>query len=531
MSDSRHMAGSVYRSPVLAVGVLLVSSVIGLVAEDSWPMWRRDSKGGTVPGEPTLQDPQITQASRLWISEDDLPPGRRGGGDDGRDRDGLANMERPLTGGYGSPVAAAGMVFQYHYRPSGTVYDGPRARGLGMSQEELRAQQPEMTGNIVRGHERWLVSATDRITAIDMETGKTVWRTDLTDEGLNFGFFGKGGGGLTPAYHDGMIMSYASSAQVFGLDAASGEIRWTYNLVPRYEQHRAYRKEALEGNHFAARFNRGMLTGLVAADGLVIVNDQRWHRVQLQSGTTNHYDTFNSYVALDVKTGEPRWEAPEVGDTGSNPKIVNIAGKNYVLAVSRLRLTLLDLASGRQIWQSDVGHDSPTCAFNLGVSDQYVVMAARQQGVDGRYLKGYRIDLEGLHELWSWGRIREFRSNALIVNDIGYMTVNEQLRAFDPQTGTVLAEVPVGDIRPAGGNPFVVYYGGWLFLRARGYGEDGLDGLYVMNADPEKMAGTKRFYQADLAQPYYCLIIPAFANGTIFFRTDLSNKMEAYRLR
>ena len=515
---------------LMITGMLSVTAAHSM-AEDDSPMWRRNTHGGPVAGEPTLVDPQMTEATRLWISEADIPPGRRGSGDDGRHRDGLVDMERPAAGGFGSPIAAAGKVFQYHYRPSGALYDAPRARGLGMSQEELQAQQPEMTGNLVRGHERWLISATDVITAMDAETGKTAWQTDLTDQGLNRAFFGKGGGGLTPAYHDGMLIAMASNAQIFGLDAETGEILWTYEGLWRHQQMVEYRRQAIEGDLFAPRFNRDMLFGLVAADGLVVINDMRWHRVQQRSGTTYHYDTMNSYVALDVRTGEERWTVPEVGSANSTPKLVTIDGKTYVLAVSIFHLTLIDLETGEQIWQSDEGHQSRTCDFNLGVSDQYVVMSARQRGVDGRRFNAYRIGLDGLHKLWTWGPIREWRSNALILGDVGYIHFQGNLRAFNMENGEVLAEVPIGDIRPAGGSPFLTSYGGWIFSRARGYGEEGLDGMFVFRADPSQLAESKRFFQMDTAQPYYCLIFPAFANSTLFMRTDFSNKMEAYRLR
>ena len=569
--------------------LLLVANAVAMAVDES-PMWRRNSQGGPVAGEPVLRDPHITEDTRIWVSEADIPPGRRGSGDDGRGQDGLANMERPLTGGYGSPIAAAGMIFQYHYRPSGTVYDTERARALGLSQEELltlrgmseeertewhearkRSQRPSVddalhgldadadlddllglaaddveeeakaievppTENLVRGHERWLVSATDVITAIDAETGRTVWQTDMTDKGLNFGFFGKGGGGLTPAYHDGMIVSFTSSAQVFGLDAQTGDIRWSYDLVPRHAEHMIYRQAALEGSSMAPRFNRGMLTALTVAEGLVIVNDQRQYRVSVSRGVKSRYglgdrdQDNNSYVALDIHTGAVRWEAPEVGSGGSNPKLVTIDGKKYILGIRGDHLTLLDLQSGEQLWQSSLGHSSPTCAFNLGVSDQYVVMAAGGEGQDGRKLSGFALDLEGLHELWTWGPIDEYRSNVLIVDEIAYMHVDEHLRAFSPATGEIISEVHIGDIRPAGGNPFIAYYGGWLFTRGRDVGPESEDGIFAMRADPAQMADSKRFFAVDLAQPYYVLIFPAFANGAIYFRTDHSNRIEAYRL-
>ncbi|MCC5849569.1 MAG: PQQ-binding-like beta-propeller repeat protein [Verrucomicrobia bacterium] len=572
MNTKPHQALSHRGFPCIAALLLLGFAPVPLIAEDAWPMWRRDTRGGPVPGEPELNNPQITEETRLWISEADIPPGRRGSHDDGRGMDGLLDMERPLTGGFASPIAADGKIFHFFYRPSGTVYDSQRARALGIDttgrplpekddlsreealdrilagevgdmdllmetgfgeeeeKEEPEFQVPKIEGNLVRGNERWLVAATDILLAIDQETGKTVWQTELTDQGLNYGFFGKGASGITPVYHDGMVIALGTSAKVFGVDAQTGEVRWTYKLQPRHERHMTYLRDALEGRSMAARFNRDMLVALVAAEGIVVINDQRWHRVSVTGGTTYHYDTPNSYVALDVRTGEELWVAPEVGSGGTTPKLWRHGDKTYVLAIRGHNLTLLDLATGEQIWESDYGHSSPTAAFNLGIGEHHVVMAAGREGESGRKLSGFAIDLEGLRKLWTWGPIDEFRSNALIVGDTGYMHVNEHLRAFNTTTGETLREVHVGNIRPAGGNPLIAYYGGWIFSRSRDLEGNGHDGFLVLKADPKHMEESKRFFEARTAQPYFVLLFPAFANNKIFFRTDDTYKIEAYRL-
>lgn len=77
---------------------------------------------------------------------------------------------------------------------------------------------------------------------------------------------------------------------------------------------------------------------------------------------------------------------------------------------------------------------------------------------------------------------------------------------------------------------FIAHYGGWLFTRAVNQGPENEQGFWVMHADPEQMAETQRFFKADTVQPYFVLTFPAFANRSIFFRTDHSFKIEAYRL-
>ena len=507
-----------------AITLLIGSSLIGpmtLQAEDAWPMHLRDGQGGPVAGEPQLRDPQINQQTRLWASEADIAPGKVS---DGRGREGREDMQQPGSGGYASPIVAAGKIFHWHYRPSGTVYDIPRAESLGMSQEQLRAQAQPPQGNLVYGHERWLVSATDSLTAIDAQTGRTAWQTELTDQGLNWIFFNKGGGGMTPVYHDGMVVAMTTSAQVFGVDAENGEVRWSYDLMPRHLQNMAYRQEAMQGRGMAPRFNRDFLVSLVAADGIVVVNDQRLHRVQNSAGTTHHYDVYNSYIGLNVHTGEKVWEAEGVGDMRSSPLLWRHQGKTYVVATNRFHLTLLDISNGQQMWQSELGHEAN---FGLGLNDHYLVMNARQEDRGIKHLTGYRIDLHGLHELWSWGDVRP-ESNIILLNDHGYMLIDGTIRCFDLASGATLSAMDNGGrVSLETANPFLAYYGGWFFTSG---GEDG-SGYTLFHHDPQHMEASRRSFNLDVSRGYGGLIFPAFANGTMFFRTEDSHKIVAHRLR
>ncbi|TVR09169.1 MAG: hypothetical protein EA401_13140 [Planctomycetota bacterium] len=512
-----------YSSNNIIKNLVLVSLILfpaAAVAEDSWPMWMRDSQGGPIAGEPQLRDPQLTQQTRVWVSEADIPPGRVS---DGRGAGGREDMQQPASGGFASPIAADGKVFHWNYRPSGNVYDIPRARALGLSQEELRAQASPLQGNLVTGHERWLVSATDVLTAIDAATGATLWQTELTNQGVNWGLFNKAGGGMTPVYHDGMVIAMSTSAQVFGVDAATGEVRWTHDLMPRHLQNMAYRQAAMQGDSMAPRFNRDFLVALVAADGIVVINDQRWHSVQNSDGTTYHYDTYNSYLGLDVHSGEQRWEAKEVGDTRGSPVLWEHNGTTYVLAINRFHLTLHDIATGREIWRHPQGH---AAMFDLAVSDRFVVMNARQEGSRKTEITGYAIDLNGMQQLWTWGDQR-FHSNILAVGDYGYMHFDNHLRCFDLATGETVKDLPIGRIPTDNGNPFIAYYGGWLVTM----GGDAGSGYTFVHANPEHMEASKRFFPADVGRGYGCLVFPAFAGSTMFFRTQDSAKIEAYRLR
>ncbi len=511
--------------------MLMATRTLGLLCfclalldgEDAWPMFLRDGQGGPVAGEPQLRDPQVTPRTRLWVSAADIPPGRVS---DGRNRIGRNNMELPGSGGYASPIAAAGKIFHWHYRPSGTVYDLTRARDLGMSQEDLRAQAQAPRGNLVYGHERWLVSATDVLTAIDAQTGTTVWQTEMTEEGVNFVFFNKGGAGMTPVYHDGMVIAMSTSGQVFGVDAETGAIRWTYDLTPRHEQNMGYRQAAIESGGNAPRFNRDFLVSLVAADGVVVVNDQRLHRIDFPNQRRAfHYDIYNSYLGLNVHTGEVIWEAPEVGDMASSPLLWRHQGQTYIIATNRFRISLLDIKDGRQIWQNPLGHEGN---FDLGVNDSHLVMNTRLEGRRIKHLTGYRIDLNGLHELWTWGDVTD-RSNIILIDDKGYMIVNGKLRCFNLANGEVLKELPFGSISESTGNPFLAYYGGWLITTAA-TSEDSR-GFTFVHHDPQHMEASRRFFALDVTHGYSSLVFPAFAYGNIYFRSDNSHKINAHSLR
>lgn len=488
-----------------------------LIANQDWPMWLRDSRGAPLETERQLQDPGIRPENRIWISEDYIPPARASDG-----RRAATNLDRPGSGGHASPIFANGIIYHYHYRPSGTVFDADVLnRRLKMSPEEAarEAENFPRRGNLVFGHHRWLVEATDILTAIDARTGKTIWQKELGNQGLNYNLFNKSGGGPSPAYHQGKVFVLGTGGQVWAVEADSGEIAWRGHIGMRARQNQQYRQRAVETGQ-APRFRSDLLSGFVAADGVAIVSDHLFHRVSQAGETDYHYNVLSGYVAFDAASGDVLWEQSDLGFS-AYPVLWENGGEHFLLTDHRFQVSLRNLRTGEALWEADFGHRH---RFAPTVNKEYALINRSVSQEDGSQLSGFRISREGLEPLWSWDREENYSGNPLIMGSYGYVVVGNEVRCFEMETGEILATASIGNVSGSGDNPLLLTYGGWLITVSR---KDGLGWAFI-NPDPQEMAASVRFFPHELERGYDCSIMPAIGFGHFFVRTETN--IEAYRL-
>jgi alcohol dehydrogenase (cytochrome c) len=115
-------------------------------------------------------------------------------------------------------------------------------------------------------------SPLDRIHAANVAGLRANWRTHLKGSGLGGQYSGQG----QPLFHDGVLYVTTGASDVFALDIASGEILWEYRAQLDEKRVRVC----------CGWMNRGVALG----DGMVFLG-------QLDA----------KLVALDQKTGKPRW--------------------------------------------------------------------------------------------------------------------------------------------------------------------------------------------------------------------------------
>ncbi|MFP4156158.1 MAG: PQQ-binding-like beta-propeller repeat protein [Opitutales bacterium] len=498
---------------------LAALSVLPVSAQADWPMWLRDTTGAAKSSDGQIQQPATAEA--VWTSEAVIPPGRVADS-----RRAASNEESPHSGGFASPIVGDGVIYQFHYRPSGEVYDSNVVKKrLKTSQEALRKQRSaKQEGNLIFGHERWLIGATDILTAIDAETGKTLWQTDLGDQGINWNMFSKGGPLNTPAYADGRVFVVGTAGDLYAVDAETGRVLWQGDLGWRTRQMRDYRQGAEELRHIAPRFSRDFLSSVVVVDGVVLANDQRRHNVNRGQGREYFYEPMNGYVAFDAESGEQLWAEPDIaGD--STPAIWHHQGKNYLLGDHLFRLSLRDLRSGEVIWEVPFGHSA---AYRPALGEDILVINERA-GRDDRdtQITGYRISLRGLEPLWKWDEDKSILGNLLISRGKGYVLLNrdeDNLICFDPETGRSITSIDVPRLGGQQDNAFLLAYGDWLVM---GNGKHN-QGFNFIPADPAQMSSGPQLLPTEHAIAYHVALLPAFADGKLFVRTP--RHIKAFRL-
>lgn len=498
-------------------GFLLFTQVRG---QTDWPMWLRDTTGASQESDPRIERPEA--AERIWTSEAVIPPGRVADS-----RRAAGNRESPHSGGFASPIVADGVVYQFHYRPSGEVYDSHVVtERLKTTQDALCAQRPAVQeGNLVFGHERWLIGATDVLTAIDAETGKTLWQTDLGDQGVNWNMFSKGGPLNTPAYADGGVYVVGTAGDLYAVNAKTGKVVWQADLGWRTQQMREYRKGAEALEHLAPRFSRDFLSSVVVVDGVVLVNDQRRHNVNRGDGREYFYEPMNGCVAFDARSGERLWAEADIAGE-SSPPIWRHQGKPYLLADHLFHLSLRDIRTGREIWNVPFGHSSsyrPALGENVLIINQRVSRDNRDTRVSG-----YRISLQGLEPLWSWDADQTVLGNMLIDRGMGYALLDREkdnLICFNLEDGTPIASTDVPRLGGEQDNAFLLAYGNWLVT---GNGKHN-QGFNFIPANPARMDSGPRLLAAEHAIAYHIALLPAFAGDKLFVRTE--SRIQAFRLR
>jgi outer membrane protein assembly factor BamB len=203
---------------------------------------------------------------------------------------------------------------------------------------------------------------------LDAATGQEQWK-DSYEEPPVTGPAGQfPGPRSSPTVADGKILTLGVSGTVSCVEAASGKVLW--------------RK-----SKFADRPRFFTSCSPLVAAGLVIV------QVGNESG--------GGIVALELTSGQPRWEWKGDGTAYSSPVLMTLGGTPLVIAETAAKIVALDLASGQQLWEtpfpvSGRGYNAATPI----VSGQTLLYAGSSRG-----LRAVRLEKQGdgvvAKELWS----------------------------------------------------------------------------------------------------------------------------------
>jgi outer membrane protein assembly factor BamB len=158
---------------------------------------------------------------------------------------------------------------------------------------------------------------TDTVFALDIATGKTVWKHSYPCN-EKVGIKDYDGPFATPAVAGGVVYTLSRKGDLFAFDAQKGNIIWSRNIVE---------DEGVKPPGF------GGLAGspLVLGDKLIL-------------------NASPGGMALELKTGKTLWKSGTGRGGHATPVPLKMGGKTYLAIHSPRDLTIVDAADGEEIW-------------------------------------------------------------------------------------------------------------------------------------------------------------------------------------
>lgn len=318
----------------------------------AWPHFYGQGTASRGPafGKPMISD--LSSARPMWRSETSVLSGW-GTGADGRYKS--RAIVGTLCGGTSSPVVADGLIFLYHYRPSGDVEPGGENAALVETYKDHPIEKDWMR--------RWFSRRADVVvSAIDSASGRTMWESVWPLKQGNFQTHKWRGLNFVPAVGNGTIIVLDYSFGVHAHDTRSGALKWSLAGLP------------------AVAGDKGTVGPVICGNSVIVAGN----------GDT---------VGLDLSTGAERFKGPRA----NSARLININGKDRVLLVGT-PLALLDPADGKVLWKSDVSVTDkldtrsamPICDGDKAIFPRLFDDKKKQEGA----IVAYHLTDSGIEKAW-----------------------------------------------------------------------------------------------------------------------------------
>ena len=211
-----------------------------------------------------------------------------------------------------TPIAYNGVM--YVNMPTGILaLEGTTGNTIWEYQPELReGAGVTMRGGVVVYDGKVYQSRTDGVVvALDAETGEELWATPVTNIETGESF------SAGPIFADSKIIVGPAGGDAGGnpgtiqaLDAETGEISWVFNVIPGPDDPEAFstwepKPTGGPGYGGGAAWSPGVYDEQTRTVLWGTGQPTPWDRYDLRQGSADLYT--NSYVALDVDTGDIKW--------------------------------------------------------------------------------------------------------------------------------------------------------------------------------------------------------------------------------
>lgn len=237
----------------------------------------------------------------------------------------------------------------------------------------------------------------DRIVALDAATGKEKWAFDYQIRRWNN--MHEGGPSSTPAVADGRVFTVSREADLYCIDAKTGQKVWSHGL----------RKEA------------GLNVPQWGFSGSALVVGDK---VYVDVGRT---------IAFEAATGKPVWQTKDYGGGYSSPVQFKHKDKDLLAVFPGAGLVILDRATGNEIatfnWKTsyDVNASTPI------ILDDHILIGSGY-GVGSALVK---FDGTKLTQVWQSKNMRTQMNTCVVANGFAYGFDDAILKCLDVKTGDV----------------------------------------------------------------------------------------------
>jgi outer membrane protein assembly factor BamB len=315
---------------------------------------------------------------------------------------------------------------------------------------------------------------TDTVFAIDVATGKTIWKHSYPCS-EKVGIKDYDGPFATPTVANGVVYTLSRKGDVFALDARTGKVIWSRDIV---------KEDDVRPPGF------GGLAGspLVLGDKLIL------------NGSPGG-------MALDLKTGKTLWKSGKGPGGHATPVPLQIGRKTHLAIHSPRLLTIVDAADGKEVWATERRQPIGVNAPDPVVDGTKVFVTA------GRAFGGALFDVTGATTpLWEQVGLSSHWHTGVLVggflygpdgnNSEGAGRSPTSLRCLDWKTGEIKWTEP-----KLGFNGLIAVGGKLLVLTETG-------DLVLVEASPQ---GYKELGSTHVIEGR-AFTAPSFANGRVFVR-------------
>ncbi|MGD0900399.1 MAG: PQQ-binding-like beta-propeller repeat protein, partial [Thermoguttaceae bacterium] len=323
----------------------------------------------------------LAQIKMVWVSEEhELGMGRAG-------TEGFHRLKyKGITPGTSTGlILAEGKVFASSSVPSGTVWaETFGIQGLVPGNGAKNAKKQNVTSEQIEAAKlNSRIDADDFTVAIDMKTGKTVWKSVEAGKGINVYPGKRSDMHNTPVYYKGKIFSLGTTGLVYCYDAATGKKLWEDNTGSDVKPMAALKAKCLQDRKLPGGMGK-MINPVVAGGVLVMPQYGKGGEIPLRG--------------MDVATGRTLWETAD-GVTGheATPAVWTYQNKQYlVVANAKGELRMIDPRDGKVLWT--VTGIEPT-TYALTTSEKHVFVNVKSKEFDDGFPRTRRC----------WGRLGAYR--------------------------------------------------------------------------------------------------------------------------